>query len=269
MSREDFAPDLRAALDRFDAPPPRAGFADRVVASATAPVTRTTSRDRRGGWRLVRRVVIGTVAAGMVSAAAVASGLLGAAGIQVPVLTAMLAPEPKPKPKPALAKPKPAPQIVVAPKPPVGETKPGDPGLVDPGSIAPPVGIRPAAAAAMARRTERRLERRAFIRANPELVPVIKQAVKAEADFVRANPEIREMRLMSLTDRKAYLDARPDLKAAVQARQAERRAFREANPQAFAVMRARAQERRAKLRPAPVDPALSMPPAEGISDPTR
>jgi hypothetical protein len=268
MSREDFAPDLRAALDAFDAPPPRAGFADRVMASATAPVTRTALRDRRGGWQLARRVVIGTVAAGMVSAAAVASGLLGAAGIRVPVLTAMLAPEPKPRPV-AIVKPKPAPRVVVAPKPPVVQTKPTDPGLVDPGSIAPVDGIRPGAAAAMARRTERRLERRAFIRANPELVPVIKQAVKAEADFVRANPEIRELRRMSLADRKAYLDARPDLKAAVQARQAERRAFRDANPQAVAVMRARAQERRAKMRPAPIDPTLATPPTEGIPDQTR
>jgi hypothetical protein len=267
MSREDFAPDLRAALDAFDAPPPRAGFADRVMASATAPTARAASRDRRGGWRLARRVAIGTVAAGMVSAAAVASGLLGAAGIKVPVLTAMLAPEPKPKP--VVVKPKPEPRVVVAPKPPVVETKPADPGLVDPGSIAPTNGIRPGQAAAMARRTERRLERQAFIRANPELVPVIKQAVKAEADFVRANPEIRDMRRMSLTDRKAFLDARPDLKAAVQARQAERRAFRQANPQAYAVMRARAEERRAKLRPAPVDPAFAAPPAEGIPDQTR
>jgi hypothetical protein len=268
MSREDFAPDLRAALDAFDAPPLRAGFADRVMASATAPTARAASRDRRGGWRLARRVVIGTVAAGMVSAAAVASGLLGAAGIRVPVLTAMLAPEPKPKPV-VVVKPKPAPRVVVAPKPLVVETKPADPGLVDPGSIAPTNGIRPGQAAAMARRTERRLERRAFIRANPELVPVIKQAVKAEQEFVRANPEIRDMRRMSLADRKAFLDARPDLKAAVQARQAERRAFRAANPQAFAVMRARAEERRAKLRPAPVDPALSAPATEGILDQTR
>lgn len=268
MSRNDFAPDLRAALDAFDAPPLRSGFADRVMAAATVPAARVSSRDRRGGWRLARRVVIGTVAAGMVSAAAVASGLLGAAGIRVPVLTAMLDPEPKPK-SVAVAKAKPAPRVAAAPKPPVIATKPVDPGLVDPGSLAPTPGIRPAAAAAMARRTERRLERRQFIRANPELVPVIKQGVRAEADFVRANPEIRELRRLPQSERRAFLETRPDLKVALQVRQAERRAFRQANPQAYAVIRARAEERRAKMRPAPVDPALSPRANEGNPEQPR
>jgi hypothetical protein len=269
MSREDFAPDLRAVLDAFDAPPLRAGFSDRVMVSATAPASRTVPRDRRGGWRLARRVVIGTVAAGMVSAAAVASGLLGVAGIRVPVLTAMLAPELKPKPT-VVAKPKPAPRVVAAPKPMVIETKPADPGLVDPGSIAPTNGIRPGIAAAMARRSERRMEeRRQFIRANPELVPIIRQAAKAEKDFVRANPDVRELRRLPHGERKAFLETRPDLKAALQARRAERRAFRQANPQAYAVIRARAEERRAKLRPAPVDPTLPVPAIEGNADHTR
>lgn len=263
MSREDFAPDLRAALDAFDVPPLRSGFADRVMTSVAVPAARATPRDRRGGWRMARRVIIGTVAAGMVSAAAVASGLLGGAGIQVPVLTAMLAPDPKPKPA-SVAKPKHMPHGAAAPKLAVVETKPADPLQADPGSIAPVgEGVRPGVAAAMARRIERRIERRAFIRANPELVPVIKEAAKAERAFVRANPEIRAMRRMSLADRKAFLDARPDLKAAVQARQADRRAFRAANPQAYDLIRARIEARRAKFRPAPLDPALLTPSTEG------
>lgn len=85
---------LALALDRFDVPPMSAGLASRIAA-AVAPVTppRAALRhDRRGLWRRGRQVVISTVAAGMVSAAAVASGLLDHTGIEVPVLTAMLSP---------------------------------------------------------------------------------------------------------------------------------------------------------------------------------
>ncbi len=259
MSRNDFTPDLRASLDRFDVPAPRDGFADRMMA-VTAPISRPSTRDRRGGWRLARRAVIGTVAAGMVSAAAVASGLLGAAGIRVPVLTAMLAPAPDPAPIPK-AKPKPTAKMAVAPKPAVAPTQRADPGLNDPGSIANPSAIRPAVVDAMARRTERRIARRAFIRQNPELVPVIKQALAQEKSFIQANPEVRELRRLPLIERKAYLAERPELHAALLARQAERRAFRAANPQAMDVIRARAEQRRAAMKPAPLDPAI-----EGNSD---
>lgn len=262
MSRNDFAPDLRAALDRFDVPTPRDGFAERMMA-VTAPTSRPAPRDRRGGWRLARRAIIGTVAAGMVSAAAVASGLLGAAGIRVPVLTAMLAPAPDPAPIPR-AKPKPVTKMAVAPKPAVVPTQAADPGLTDPGSIASPMDIRPAAMAAMARRAEKRAERRAFIRQNPELVPVIKQALAQEKSFIQANPEVRELRRLPQSERKAFLAERPELRAALQARQAERRAFRAANPQAVEVMRARAEQRRAAMKPAPVDAAI-----EGNSGLTR
>jgi hypothetical protein len=262
MSRQDFAPDLSAALDRFGVPAPPEGFADRIM-GVTAPVSRPAQRDRRGGWKLARRVVIGTLAAGMVSAAAVASGLLGAAGIRVPVLTAMLAPKPDPAPI-ARVKAKPTVRTAMVPKPPVTMTQSVDPGLIDPGSIAPPVVMRPQLGAGMARRVERRAERRAFIRQNPELVPVIKEAMSRENAFVQANPDVRELRRLPPTERRAFLAERPELQDALRARQAERRAFRAANPQADAIIRARIQQRRAALRLAPVDPAL-----EGNSDPVR
>jgi hypothetical protein len=257
MSRNDFAPDLSAALDRFGAPAPRDGFADRIMA-VTAPLSRPALRDRRGGWKLVRRVIIGTAVTGMVSAAAVASGLLGAAGIRVPLLTAMLAPEPASKP--VMKKVKPVTRVAAAPKPAIAATKPADPGPVDPGSIANPVGMQ----VIIARRLERRAERRAFIRANPEIIPVIRQAMQREKAFVQANPDVRELRRLPLTERKAYLAERPELRTALQGRQRERRAFRAANPQAEAVIRARIQQRRAAMRSAPVDPAI-----EGNADLVR
>lgn len=253
MSRQDFSADLSLALDRFSVPAPRDGFAERIM-GVTAPVSRPVTRDRRGGWKLVRRVVIGTVAAGMVSAAAVASGLLGAAGIRVPVLTAMLAPEPAPKP--VLKKAKPVTRVAAVPKPAVVATQAKDPGLIDPGSIAPPVVMRPRLVEAMARRAERRAERRAFIRQNPELVPVIREAMQREKAFVQANPEVRDLRRLPPTERRAYLADRPELRAALQARQAERRAFRAANPQAEAIIRARVERRRAAMRLAPVDTGI-------------
>ena len=253
MSRNDFSPDLSAALDGFDAPSPRDGFADRIMAAATAPVSRPPLRDRRGGWKLARRVVIGTMAAGMVSAAAVASGLLGAAGIRVPVLTAMLAPAPPPKPA---TKPKPVVRQAAAPKPAAAPTVLADPGLVDPGSIANSVPMPPRFAQMREKRAKRRAQRREFIRQNPELVPVIKQAMRQEKAFLRANPEVRVLRRMPPSDRKAYLAERPELQAAIRERRADRRAFRDANPQAAAIIRARIKQRRAATNPVPVEPAL-------------
>ncbi len=245
MSRNDFAPDLRTALDRFDVPAPRDGFADRIMVSATKPVSRPFARDRRGGWKLARRAIIGTVAAAMVSAAAVASGLLGAAGIRVPVLTAMLAPASPPKPV-AKQKPKPVTQIAVkASKPSVVPTTTPDADAVP-----------PYFAETMRKRAERRAARREYLRQNPELVPVIKQALEQEQAFVQANPELRVLRRLPLAERNAFLTERPELRAAIRARQDERRAFRAANPQAEAVIRARIQERRAAMRQVPIDPVI-------------
>lgn len=259
MSRNDFTPDQRTALDRFGVPLVRAGFADRMMAAATAPLPRTAVRDRRGSWKLARRAIIGTVAAGMVSAAAVASGLLGAAGIRVPVLTAMLAPEPVvvTKPKRIARKVVPA-KAAAAPTPAAAAIPELADDTVTAGMMPPRL------AEAKARRAVRRAERQAFIRQNPGLVPVIKQAIQNERAFIAANPAMRELRRLPVREREAYLAERPELAAAMRTRQAERQAFRKANPETEAVIRARIEQRRAARRAAQADPAI-----EGNPEPAR
>jgi hypothetical protein len=265
MSRTDYSPDLRAALDGFAVPAPRDGFPDRIVAAATQPGLRVPAlRDRRGGWRLARRAFIGTVAAGMVSAAAVASGLLGAAGIRVPVLTAMLAPAPVPKPK---ILPKRVQKQALVTKPPVVATQPEAMVIADPGPLMGQGRRDDRIAWVIARRAERR----AFIEAHPELKPVIKQAVQQRRAFVQANPEVRALRRMRPAERRAYLAENPELRAAIQARQAERRALLAANPEAAETLRLRVQskitERRAARR-AMLQGTAPAPEAEGnIADP--
>lgn len=229
MSRRDFSANECAALDCFGVPPVRGGFAERIMASTTMPAARPALRDRRGHWKLARRAIIGTVAAGMVSAAAVASGLLGAAGIRVPVLTAMLAPEPVP---------------VKTAKPALQKAARADPAPATSGSSESPIAT-PRLDDMRSRRAARRAERQAFLAQNPEVVPVIKQALQNERDFIAANPEIRALRRLPLAERKAYLAERPELAAALRVRQAERRAFRAANPETEALIRSRLQERRA------------------------
>jgi hypothetical protein len=269
MSRNDFAPDLRADLDGFTAPAPRGDFTDRIMAAVTQPGSRSpSSRDRRGGWRLARRVIIGTVAAGMVSAAAVASGLLGAAGIRVPVLTAMLAPEPAAKPKTV---PKPVQKQALVKKPPVVVTQPENPGPADPGPL---IG-QGQAGTRTAKAIERRAERRAFVQAHPELKPVIRQAMQQQRAFVQANPQVREVWRMPPAERRAYLAENPELRAAIKAHQAERRALAKANPEIAETLRIRVQTKAAERRAArramvqntvPASPML--PNAEGnVADP--
>ena len=101
MSTSDGLPKI---LDTFAVPAMSGGLADRIVAAAVAdtglPPLAEPRRERRGLWRRGRQVVIGSLAVGLFSAAAVASGLLGRAGIEVPILSAMLAPKPKPAAKP-------------------------------------------------------------------------------------------------------------------------------------------------------------------------
>ena len=86
---------LAVALDRFDAPPLSPGLADRIAAAATGIPVPSRRRDRRGSWRRVRQVGLTAVAAAMLSAGAIASGLLDSSGVHVPVLTAMLSPTPR------------------------------------------------------------------------------------------------------------------------------------------------------------------------------
>jgi hypothetical protein len=164
---------LNIALDRFDVPPLSAGLADRIMAVATTPASAPFAaprRDRRGMWRRGRQVLLGTMAVGLLSAGAIASGLLGRVGIEVPVLTAMLAPKPKPVLKPVHLAPKPAPvrAAEIAP-PPAALIDPTPPGLL-PRPLLP--------AERMALREERRERREAFAAEHPIAAAVIRERVR-------------------------------------------------------------------------------------------
>ncbi len=236
MSRNDYPAAARTALDRFDVPPLSAQFADRVVAAAMASGAAVPPlgarvpprRDRRGLWRRAGQAAIGVAAFGMMSAAAVASGLLGAVGIEVPVLTAMLAPEPVKKAKPVPVK-KPTVQQAARPAtpPPVVETVPPPPAI---DSTLPP--WRQAVLARQdARRAAFQAERAAFLDRHPGL-----------REAIAAGPEAR----------KAYLAQHPEVRAEIRARQAEARARRAAlaeRQQAVdpAVRAARTERRQARI----------------------
>ncbi len=162
---------LADALDRFDVPPLSAGLADRIVAATTTPASAPFAaprRDRRGMWRRGRQVVLGTLAVGLLSAGAVASGFLSSVGIEVPVLTAMLAPKPKPVAKPV--RPVPRPPVVQQ----AIETPPEP--IADPSAV----GMRPLATVAerMALRQERRERRQAFAAEHPVAAAVIRERVR-------------------------------------------------------------------------------------------
>jgi hypothetical protein len=242
MSRNEYPGAARAALDRFDTPPLSAGFADRIVAAAVAsgaampPLGSRAAprRDRRGVWRRVGQGAIGVAAFGMMSAAAVASGLLGAVGIEVPVLSAMLAPAPvKPKPMPQN---KPVVRLAKKPSAP--------PAIVEAPAPAPAIdpALPPWKQAMMARREENRARRNAFIDAHPGM-----------REAIAAGPEAR----------RAYLAEHPDVKAAVRARFAEARARRE-SMRAARIQRQRERTGDVAARPvlAPLDPAMRAAMAE-------
>jgi hypothetical protein len=93
MNDPNFPPHIRAALDRFDAPPLPDGFADRLLARIDAPALAPLpplrkappSRWRRSGW------IAGSIGLfGMVTAAAAATGIFGDP-IYVPVVSEALA----------------------------------------------------------------------------------------------------------------------------------------------------------------------------------
>ena len=165
---------LNTALNRFDVPPISAGLADRVMTAAATPTAvpfAAPRRDRRGMWRRGRQVLLGTMAVGLLSAAAVASGLLGRVGIEVPVLTAMLAPEPKPVVKPVRVAPKPAvARAAAATTPPVVAQ------TVPPVVVAQPL----SPAERMALRAERRERRQAFAAEHPVAAAAIHERVREE-----------------------------------------------------------------------------------------
>lgn len=164
---------LNAALDRFDVPPLSAGLADRIAAAAATPTLApfaAARRDRRGMWRRGRQVVLGTLAVGLLSAGAVASGFLSSVGIEVPVLTAMLAPKPKPVARP----------VHLAPKPPVTQTAVAKPPetVVDPAQVGIVRPLLPAER--MALREERRERRQAFAAEHPVAAAVIRERVREQ-----------------------------------------------------------------------------------------
>lgn len=154
---------LAVALDRFDVPPMRADVVDRVltIAKASTARRRRTPRDR---WRLIRRGVIGTATIALVSAAAVASGLLSRVGVEVPVLSAMLAPAPvfavPPTRRTAVAKRVHRMRLVAA-----------APAEVAPARIGP--------IERTARRSERRQQRRAFAADHPIAAARIADRIEA------------------------------------------------------------------------------------------
>jgi len=185
---------LAKELDRFDVPPLSTGLADRIVAATMTSISAPLGaprRDRRGMWRRGRQVLLGTLAVGLLSAGAVASGFLGRVGIEVPVLTAMLAPKPKPVTK----------RLHVAPRPP--ETRTAT--VVLPALIAEPTPVgadrplppvervamrkerrerrsefaakHPVAAAMIGARVHERLQRRALLRRQTLMTPGIDNAL--------------------------------------------------------------------------------------------
>ncbi len=165
---------LDLALDRFDVPSLSAGLADRIMAASAAPAIarpKSPRRDRRGLWRRGRQVLLGTMAVGLLSAGAVASGLLGKVGIAVPVLTAMLAAKPKPlvRPEHVVVKRSPAP-LPIAP-PPATLVDPTPPGLL-PRPLLP--------SERMALREERRERRQAFAAEHPVAAQIIRERVREQ-----------------------------------------------------------------------------------------
>jgi hypothetical protein len=224
-------PALARALDHFDVPPLPSGFADRVVAAATAapgiPAPRPT-RDRRGGWARRRTMVVGALAFGLVSASAVASGVFGDLALRIPVISALITPSVhKVAPKPRAAKVRPLATVTppLIDLPPVPEAAP----LADPTpQIIPGLGERP-----MTRRAFR-AERRAIIQA-------ASPAVKAEfADIRQARRNKRE------AIRARVQAASPDTQAVIK----QLRSTRPATPGPESRQAARA-ERRAIIAAAP------------------
>lgn len=193
MSETPIDPWLAAALDRYSVPPPRADFADRVIAKALAqPVAALPlRRDPRGSWRRGRRMLLGIGAFGLVSAAAAASGVFGDVAKDVPVigtLIASVAPaNPKPvrvaSPPPSKLKPAPLPRVAAKPVPP-------PPLIADapPIEIAPPVIARGVVQRA---RVERRIETLQARRAEKGLPALTEQQARALARLSFLPPEKR------------------------------------------------------------------------------
>jgi hypothetical protein len=120
---------LNRLLDQASPPAVPPGFADRIVARATAQAQQPAApqvpgrRDRRGAWMRRPRVLASFIAANLLVASAVAATLAGGIGLkplrEVPVIAPVIeafAPAQKPKPKPR-AMPSAAPTAVAAAPP--------------------------------------------------------------------------------------------------------------------------------------------------------
>ena len=160
---------LRAMLVRFDVPPLSEGLSERIVRAAASSLPAVRSgRDRRGVWRRGRHALFGTIAFGMLSAAAVASGLLERVGVDIPVLSAMLAPRDRVAPNPPI-------RVTVRPAPAkVAPVRPPNLALAQSAQpMPPPVGLT-------LLRAERRERIRAYAEANPRAAALVARRVRQE-----------------------------------------------------------------------------------------
>jgi len=250
---------------RFDVPPVSAGLADRIMAAAATPTgapVPAARRDRRGMWRRGRQVVLGTLAVGMLSAGAVASGLLGKVGIEVPVLTAMLAPKPKPVAKPARVVSKPTPFRSAIASPPPVSVDPAAPGLL----------ARPLLSAErMARRAERRERRQAFAAEHPVAAAVIRERVREQ---LRRRALERRQALMAPGIDPSLPGARPldmtDRMALARAARRDRLVAEKMIDRRIRAREARMAGRKGAAAPSPAnplaDPAVAAPQSEVSSE---
>ncbi len=255
MSRQDYSPALAAMLDRFEVPAPSSGLGARIAAAARHPALPPRAMPRISGrrlWKRGRQIVIGTVAFGMLSAAAVASGLLGAAGIEVPVLSAMLAPRPAAKPRlAAVPRPKPPP---AAPAPAPKLTSP--PAVEDAVVTAAPAPTE--RDMAFAKRLERIAERRAFLGRYPGLKEAMLAGPEARKRYIDDHPEIRPVLRARQQAKRAALGLLPLAPKAdgidPDASDARRQAWRERRA-TLIEMRRLQREQRAPIHPDEGNPA--------------
>lgn len=253
---------LDAMLGALKLPEPAPGFADRIVARATALPQEAAlpapprRRDRRGAWLRRHRILGGFIGANLLAAGAVAAAI--ATGVEIrdvpliaPVIEA-IAPAPPP---PQLARPKPKP----APAPPV-EAAETPPALA-------PLPPMPGLDARMARRDAIAAEVRAREAAGLPVPPRLRRQValhekqRQAYDLRRAGAEV-PMELKTEIVRERLDLARPAVRARVIERVEARRAAGLPVPPALD-----AAVPPLGATPEPLRPAAAPPAAEAVSDP--
>jgi hypothetical protein len=229
---------LDRMLDALPTPEPRPGFADRIVARATAlpqqPASAGAARrpgDRRGPWRRRHRVLGAFIGANLLAAGAVAAALATGVEIrQVPLIAPVIEaiapkPRPAPSPPPVAARPAPAP-AVDAPAAPAEALRPVAPAveraLARREALAAAVRAREAAGLPVPPRVRRRVEMHAKERLAVELhrrgEPV---PIELRTDIVRERLELAPPRLRARVEaevarrRDAGLPVPPALDAAL------------------------------------------------------